>query len=115
MQLYSPWALLLLLVVPVMAYLMLRKKGTAAVRFPSLVDMRNCSLSWRIRSRPLLKVARLVCVVLLIMALAGYLLIYLIILTFSTAAINNPTTLSRIIVHFFPLSALLVVILNHED
>lgn len=70
MQFYSPWVLLLLLVVPVMAYLMLRKKGTAAVRFPSLVDMRNCSLSWRIRSRPLLKATRLVCVALLIMALA---------------------------------------------
>ena len=70
MQLHSPWALLLLLVVPVMAYLMLRKKGTATVRFPSLVDMRNCSLSWRIRSRPILKLARLICVALLIMALA---------------------------------------------
>ena len=70
MQLHSPWALLLLSVVPVMAYLMLRKKGTATVRFPSLVDMRNCSLSWRIRSRPILKLARLICVALLIMALA---------------------------------------------
>jgi Ca-activated chloride channel family protein len=70
MQLYSPWALLLLLVVPAVAYLTRRKRGTAAVRFPSLVDMRNCALSWRIRSRPLLKVARWVCVVLLIMALA---------------------------------------------
>ena len=70
MQLYSPWALLLLLAVPAMAYLMVRKKGTAAVRFPSLMDMRRCSVSWRIHSRPLLKIARLVCVVLLIMALA---------------------------------------------
>lgn len=70
MQLYSPWALLLLLVVPVLAYLMLRKKGTAAVRFPSLAVMRNCSLSWRIRLRPLLKVARLICMILLITALA---------------------------------------------
>ncbi|MEJ2702257.1 MAG: VWA domain-containing protein [Sedimentisphaerales bacterium] len=70
MQLYSPWALVLLLVVPALAYLMLRKKSSAAVRFPSLTDMRNCSLSWRIRSRPLLKVARLICVALLIMALA---------------------------------------------
>ena len=70
MQLYSPWALLLLLVVPALVYLMLRKKGTAAVRFPSLAVMRNCSLSWRIRLRPLLKVARLVCVILLITALA---------------------------------------------
>jgi Ca-activated chloride channel family protein len=49
---------------------MLRKKGTATVRFPSLMVMRNCSLSWRIRVRPLLKVARLICVVFLITALA---------------------------------------------
>lgn len=70
MQLYSPWALILLLVLPVMAYLMLRRKGTAAVRFPSLVDMKSCLVSWRIRLRPLLTIARLLCVALLIMALA---------------------------------------------
>jgi Ca-activated chloride channel family protein len=70
MQLYSPWALILLLVLPVMAYLMLRRKGTAAVRFPSLVDMKNCMISWRIRFRPLLTIARLLCVALLIIALA---------------------------------------------
>jgi len=70
MQLYSPWALILLLILPVMAYLMLRRKGTAAVRFPSLVDMKNCMVSWRIRFRPLLMVARLACVALLIVALA---------------------------------------------
>ncbi len=70
MQLYSPWALLLLLVLPFMAYLMLRKKRTAAVRFPSLVDMKSCLVSWRIRLRPLLTAARLVCVALLIVALA---------------------------------------------
>ena len=70
MQLYSPWALLLLLVLPFMGYLMLRKKRTAAVRFPSLVDMKSCLVSWRIRLRPLLTVARLVCVALLIVALA---------------------------------------------
>ena len=70
MQLYSPWALILLLVLPVMAYLMLRRKGTAAVRFPSLVDMKSCLISWRIRCRPLLTIARLLCVALLIVALA---------------------------------------------
>lgn len=70
MQLYSPWALVLLLILPVMAYLMLRKKHTAAVRFPSLVDMRSCSRSLRIRLRPSLTVARVVCVGLLIVALA---------------------------------------------
>jgi Ca-activated chloride channel family protein len=70
MQLYSPWALILLLILPAMAYLMLRRKGTAAVRFPSLVDMKGCMVSWRIRFRPLLTFARLVCVALLIVALA---------------------------------------------
>lgn len=70
MQLYSPWALMLLLVLPLMAYLMLRKKRAAAVRFPSLVDMKNCPVSWRVRVRPLLTVARLVCVAMLIVAMA---------------------------------------------
>ncbi len=70
MELYSPWALILLLVLPVMAYLMLRRKGTAAVRFPSLVDMKSCLVSWRIRFRPLLTIARLLCAALLIVALA---------------------------------------------
>jgi len=53
-----------------MAYLMLRRKGTAAVRFPSLVDMKSCLVSWRIRFRPLLTIARLLCAALLIVALA---------------------------------------------
>jgi len=70
MQLYSPWALILLLILPVMAYLLLRKKRTAAVRFPSLVDMKSCLVSWRIKFRPLMTIARLVCVALLIVALA---------------------------------------------
>ncbi|MHC4394193.1 MAG: vWA domain-containing protein [Planctomycetota bacterium] len=70
MQLYSPQALLLLLILPVMAYLMLRKKRSAAVKFPSLVDMKSCLVSWRIRFRPLLTVARLVCLCLLIVSLA---------------------------------------------
>lgn len=70
MQLYSPWALLLLLILPVLAYLALRKERTAAVKFPSLVDVRNCHLSWRIRFRPFLKVARLLALALLIFALA---------------------------------------------
>jgi len=70
MQLYSPWALVLLLALPVMAYLMLRRKGTAAVRFPSLIDINSCTVSWRIKLRPMLTVARLVCIALLIVALA---------------------------------------------
>jgi len=70
MQLYSPWALLLLLTLPVLGYLMLRKKHTAAVKFSSLNNMRNCPLSWRLRFRPVLVVARLACLALLIIALA---------------------------------------------
>ena len=70
MELYSPWALLLLLVIPFLGYLMLRKKRVAAVKFPSLIDMRRCPVSWRLRFRPLLVVARLLCLALLILALA---------------------------------------------
>src|SRR5512136_858188 len=70
MQLYSPWALLLLFVLPLAGYLLLRKKRGAAVKFPSLVDMRRCPVSWRLRLRPVLVVARLLCLALLILALA---------------------------------------------
>jgi len=70
MQLYSPWALLLLLILPVMAYLTRRKRRTAAVRFPSLMDMKTSLVSWRLRLRPVLKLLRIVCLVLLIIALA---------------------------------------------
>jgi Ca-activated chloride channel family protein len=70
MQWYTPWALLLLLTVPLLGYVLLRKKRTAAVKFPSLIDMRNCPISWRLRLRPALVVARLLCLALLILALA---------------------------------------------
>jgi len=70
MQLYSPLALLLLLIVPVLGWMMLRKKSTAAVTFSSLNAVRDCPVSWRVRLRPLLVVARLVCLALLIIALA---------------------------------------------
>jgi Ca-activated chloride channel homolog len=70
MEWYSPWALLLFLTLPFLGYFLLRKKRTAAVKFPSLVDMRNCPVSWRLRLRPVLVVARLLCIALLIMALA---------------------------------------------
>jgi Ca-activated chloride channel family protein len=70
MQLYSPWALFLLFVLPLMAYLTLRKNRTAAVKFPSLADMRSCPVSWRLKFRPILTIARLICLGLLIIALA---------------------------------------------
>ncbi len=70
MQLYSPWALLLIVILPGLAYLMVRKKRTAAVKFATLVDMKSCPVSWRLRFRPLLIAARVVCIGLLIVALA---------------------------------------------
>jgi len=70
MEWYSPWALLLLLALPLLGYVMLRQRRGAAVKFPSLVDLRNCPVSWRLRLRPLLVVARLLCLALLILALA---------------------------------------------
>ena len=70
MQLYSPWALLLLLILPVIAFMMRRKRRTAAVRFPSLEDMKAALVSRRLRLRPILKLLRLACLVLLIIALA---------------------------------------------
>ncbi len=70
MQLYSPLALLLLLLIPLLGWLMLRKKQTAAVTFSSLNAVRDCPVSWRVRLRPLLVIARLVCLALLIIGLA---------------------------------------------
>ncbi len=70
MQLYSAWALLLLVIVPVLGWVMLRKKGTAAVTFSSLAAVQGCPVSWRLRLRPLLAAARLLCLALLIVALA---------------------------------------------
>lgn len=70
MQLYSPWILLLLLVLPVLAYMQLRKKRTASVKFSSLGSMKNCPRSLRLRARPILFVMRLLCLTLLILALA---------------------------------------------
>jgi Ca-activated chloride channel family protein len=70
MQLYSPWVLLLLLILPALAYVGLRKKRRAAVRFPSLRDVRRCPVSLRLQLRPILNVVRFVCIVLLIIALA---------------------------------------------
>lgn len=70
MQFYSKWVLLLLLLIPAMMYYNYRKKRHAALKFSSLRDMRNCSMSLRQRLRPLLSVARYLCMVLLIIALA---------------------------------------------
>jgi Ca-activated chloride channel family protein len=70
MELYSPIVLLLFLLLPVLAYLAWRRKAQAAVKFSSLRDVRQCPVSLRQRLRPLLNVARIVCIALLIAALA---------------------------------------------
>ncbi|MFH1615409.1 MAG: VWA domain-containing protein [Planctomycetota bacterium] len=70
MELYSPWVLLLLLLLPALVYLKLRTQTPAAIRFPSLKDIRQCPISLRQKFRPLLKIARFVCIALLIVALA---------------------------------------------
>ncbi len=70
MQWYSPWALLLFLLLPFLGYVMFRRKRGAAVKFPSLLDVRSCPVSWRLRLRPLLAAVRLLCLTLLILAFA---------------------------------------------
>jgi len=70
MQLYSPWVLLLLLLLPLVAYLKLRKKRTASVRFSSLGNIKKSAFSWRLRLRGGLVWLRVLCLVLLIIALA---------------------------------------------
>ena len=70
MQLYSPQALLLLIILPVLGYLILRRKSSAAVKFPSVSYVRACPTSWRLRLRPVLVAARLLVLALLIVALA---------------------------------------------
>ena len=70
MEWYSPWALLLVLALPLLGYFMLRRRRGAAVKFPSLVDMRQCPISWRLRLRPVLVALQLLCLALLILALA---------------------------------------------
>lgn len=70
MNLYSPWLLLLLLLAPLGGYLMLRRGGRARLRFSSLRDASRAGSSWRIRLRGLLVVARVVCIALLVLALA---------------------------------------------
>jgi len=70
MQWYSPWALGLFVLLPVMGYLTLRKKRTAAVKFSSVAEVQRCAVSWRLRLRPVLGVLRLICLGLLIVALA---------------------------------------------
>lgn len=70
-MLHSPWALLLLLFLPVLVWLRLsRPRRGAAVKFSSVGRFAGCPVSWRLRFRPLVFTARLVCVALLVVAVA---------------------------------------------
>ena len=71
MELSSPGVLgLLVVLVPLTVYLMMRRGERARLRFSSLRDARQVRASWRIRLRPLLVATRVMCLVLLMVALA---------------------------------------------
>lgn len=70
MDLYSPWVLLLLFLLPVLVWLMLRKKRQPAVKFSNLAAVKGYGPSWKQRLRPLLIVLRVICIACLIFALA---------------------------------------------
>lgn len=49
---------------------------------------------------------------LLTFTIAAFFAVYLTVLTLTSATIDAPTTLSRVIIHFFPLATLLIILLN---
>ena len=69
-MLQSMWTLLLLLMLPLLVLLSRRNPTSASVRFSSVDALKNCGVSWRQRLRPVLLVSRLLCLGLLIIALA---------------------------------------------
>ncbi|MBN1818160.1 MAG: VWA domain-containing protein [Sedimentisphaerales bacterium] len=70
MQLHSPWALLLLWLVPALVLLRRRRRFTAGVRFSDVRRFGDCPVSIRQRLQGLPFWFRLFCLVLLIVALA---------------------------------------------
>ena len=69
-MLHSPWAILLLLLVPILIVMRWKRQGSAAIKFSSVLKFQQCPISWRQRLRPLLFIARLACIGLLVIALA---------------------------------------------
>lgn len=67
---HSPWVLLLLLLVPILIVIRWKRSGSAAIKFSSLAKFQQCPVSWRQRFRPILFMVRLLCIILLIIALA---------------------------------------------
>lgn len=66
----SPWALSLLLLVPPLAYAVLRRGRAPALTVGTVTDAAGARRTWRVRMEPLLPVARLLAVTLLVVALA---------------------------------------------
>ena len=66
----SPWALWLLLLVPPLAYAVLRRGRAPAVTVGTVADAAAAPRTWRVRFEPLLTAARLLAVTLLVVALA---------------------------------------------
>jgi hypothetical protein len=50
---------------------------------------------------------------LLLDALVLFIGLYIIFFTFTSASVDYPTTVSRVVLHFFPLCPLLIILLNH--
>ena len=69
-MLQSVWTLLLLLMLPLLVLLGRRRPTSAGVRFSSVDALKDCGVSWRQRLRPVLFASRLLCLGLLIIALA---------------------------------------------
>ena len=65
-----PWAFLLILLLPIAAWMMLRKDRVAAIKFSSFTDIQSCQRSWKVRLRWLPIAFRILCLLLLIVAIA---------------------------------------------
>ena len=70
MELSHPWALLSLVIVPVVVWLMKRRRGRGAVRFSAVGQLQGVGPSWRTRLRVVLPLVRVLCIALLAVALA---------------------------------------------
>jgi Ca-activated chloride channel family protein len=66
----SPWAFLLLILVPVVGWYYFSGRKNAALRFSSIALFDQCKPSWRIRLMPIVPVIRMIALILLVIAIA---------------------------------------------
>ena len=69
-MLYSPWLLLLFLLIPVIVFANTGRRTSAGLKFSNAAGLSKCSSSWRKSFRPILFISRLLCIGLLVVALA---------------------------------------------